>query len=72
MTPKRLVIASLTVLTCMATPVWLTAQEAADVEAEIATAPVELDNAVLFRVRGCHRFPLRSASQCRSSSFAPR
>jgi hypothetical protein len=57
MTPKRLVIASLTVLTCMATPVWLTAQEAADVEAEIATAPVELDNAVLFRVRGVSSFP---------------
>jgi small-conductance mechanosensitive channel len=54
---SRLALPLLVLIASLTADARLAAQETAGAEAEIATAPVELDGTVLFRVRGVSSFP---------------
>jgi small-conductance mechanosensitive channel len=52
------------------TPGWAHAQSAASTEAEVATAPVEFDGTVLYRVRGVSSFPAADRARAISDRLA--
>jgi small-conductance mechanosensitive channel len=65
MSSRSLVLLPLILIACLAADGRLRAQETAGpaVETEIATAPVELDGAVLFRVRGTSSLPAQERAR---------
>jgi small-conductance mechanosensitive channel len=56
---RRLALLVLMIFGALAAPAWLHAQESGRpaIDADIATAPVEIDGVVLFRLRGVSSFP---------------